>query len=324
MESVGAIPRKEIDFATLTADGLWSTFVSKSCYGGALAYAVLSRANKMGCLCSVSLEKNQEKRMKQRECWYEWCSLACNLLWARRVSFKLVSQRTSYKNRILATWTEPETLPLTAFSCSEITIPANYVARISSLVVQSDSAKLLDQIVFCANDERQMIISDIWLKIKEEFVCNALWKPFFEFTFSEVRHIHPTVHDIDNLSLQTIADTWHRIMFHLGKLFSSPLLLQKIPPDNHSVWIKCICSPSFEIPISERAIIMWTWLVWSSNPIPFFINAKLRAALVDLPNSSTESRATEERLSLLTTLRAKRLISNSEFKSKRLCILGSL
>jgi hypothetical protein len=54
MESKGA-NLKEIDFATLTAEGVWSIFVSKSCYGGALAYAVLSRAKKMGCLSSWSL-----------------------------------------------------------------------------------------------------------------------------------------------------------------------------------------------------------------------------------------------------------------------------
>ena len=43
MESKDAIPPKEIDFASLTADGLWSIFVSKLFYGGALAYGVLSR-----------------------------------------------------------------------------------------------------------------------------------------------------------------------------------------------------------------------------------------------------------------------------------------
>ena len=60
MESKGTNSPKEIDFANLTAECLWSIFLAKSCYGGALAYAVLSRANKMGCDCSVSLEKNQE------------------------------------------------------------------------------------------------------------------------------------------------------------------------------------------------------------------------------------------------------------------------
>jgi hypothetical protein len=315
---------KEIDFATLTADGLWSTFVSKTCYGGALAYAVLSRASKMGCLASASLEKLKENRMKQRGCWIEWCSLSCNLLWARRFSFQLVSERASYKNKILATWSESETLPLPSPTCSEFIIPADCVARIASLAVQSDSANLLEQILFCANDDRRITISELWLKIKNDFVCNTLWEPLFEFTFSEVRHIHPTVHHNDQLSLATIADTWLRIMHHLRKLFSSPLLLQLSPSDHHTVWVHCICSPSFEIPMSERAVIMWIWLLWSSHTLPFFINANLRSAVGDLPHSSTPPVEAENRLHVLTSLRAKRLITLSEYKMKRLCILGSL
>jgi hypothetical protein len=195
MESKGTKPPKEIeeiDFANLTAQGIWSIFVSKSCYGGALAYAVLSRANKMGCPSSVSLEKTPANRMKQKECWFDWCSLTSNLFWARRFSFQLVSQRASYENRILAIWSEPEALPLPALSCSEFTISAGCVARIASLVVQGDSAKLLDQIVFCANDDRRIIIPELWLKIRNDFVCNSLWEPNFEFKFSEVQHIRPT------------------------------------------------------------------------------------------------------------------------------------
>jgi hypothetical protein len=215
MESRGANPPTEIDFAVLTAQGIWSIFVSKSCYGGALAYAMLSRANKMGCLCSVSLEKLPANRMKQKECWYDWCSLACNLFWARRVSFQLVSQRASYNKKIFASWSEPEALPLPALSCCEFTIPACCVARIASLAVQVDSSKLLDQIVLCANDDRRLIIQDLWMKIKKDFVCNPLWEPHFEFKFCEVRHIRPTFHPNDDLSPGTIADTWLRILYHL-------------------------------------------------------------------------------------------------------------
>ena len=329
MESKGTNSPKEIDFANLTAECLWSIFLAKSCYGGALAYAVLSRANKMGCDCSVSLEKLQANRMKQRETWCEWCNLACNMLWARRCSFQLISQRASYRNKILATWSEPVASPLPAVACSEFTIPADCVARIASLVFHGDSSKLLEQVVFSASDERRIIISDLWLKIKNEFVCNALWQPSFEFSFSEVRHIRPTVHCDDHLSLGSIANTWSRVVYHLKKLFSSPSLLEPFPPDNHVVWLHCSCCPSFEIPLSERAVIMWVWLLWSSKPLPFFLNANLRSAPVpsfDVPNSSFSARggSVEDRLGLLTTLRAKRLITNSEFKKKRLCILSSL
>jgi hypothetical protein len=326
-KSKGANLLKEIDFSTLTAEGIWSIFVSKSCYGGALAYAVLSRANKMGCLSSSSLEKLPANRMKQRECWYDWCSLTCNLFWARRVSFQLVSQRASYKKRVFATWSEPEALPLPELSCSAFTLPANSVARIASLAVHGDSAKLLDQIECCANDDRRIIMPELWLKIKNDFVCNSSWEPVFEFTFSEVRHIRPAVHP-DHISPGTIADTWLRILYHLRNVFMSPSLLQPTPPENHTVWVHCICSPSLEIPMSERAVIMWIWLLWSSTetPIPFFLVSKLRPAPVpslDVPKAH-DTHTLKHRLSVLTSLRSEGLITNAEFKTKRQCIIGSL
>lgn len=317
---------KEIDFANLTAEGLWSIFVSKSCYGGALAYAVLSRATKMGCVCSMSLEKLQANRMKQKNAWYEWCSLTCNMLWARHFSFQVISHRASYKNRILATWSEPVESPLPALSCSEFTIPADCVARIASVAVHCNGSKLLDQVVRSACDDRRIIISELWLKIKKDFVCNAVWQPSFELSFIEVRHIRPNVHCDDQLSLGTIADTWGRIVSHLTMLTLSISQLKPFPPDAHTVWSHCICSSSLKIPMSERAVIMWIWLLWSSNMIPFTLSAQLHSAPAppkfDVANSSLFS--TEDRLSELTTLRNKRLITSSEFKRKRLCILNSL
>jgi hypothetical protein len=318
---------KEIDFANLTAECLWSIFVSKSCYGGALAYAVLSRASKMGCFCSVSLEKSPANRMKQREAWCEWCSLTCNLLWARRSSFKLTSERASYKNRLIPSWSEPVAPPLLALPCSEIKIPANCAARIASLAVLADSCNLLDQVIRCACDDRQIIISELWLKIKNDFICNALWQPSFEFSFSEVRHIRPTADCHHHLSPASIADTWLRVVYHLQKLFLSPSLLGPIPLDDNTVWSNFICCPSFEIPSSERAVIMWIWLLWSSNSLSFFVSSKLRSAPVpslDLPNSSLPSRNVEDRLRQLTELRAKRLITATEFRKKRLCVIGTL
>jgi hypothetical protein len=316
---------EEIDFAVLTAEGLWDVFLSKPCYGGALAYAVLSRATKMGCDCSVSLEKMQANRMKQRDAWFEWCSLTCNMIWARHISFQLISQRASYKKRIRATWSEPVESPLPALSCSEFTIPADCVARIASLAVHADGSKLLGQVVLSARDDRRIIIPELWLKIKKDFVCNALWQPSFEFSFIEVRHICPNVHCNDQLSPGLIADTWGRIVSHFKMLVSSTSQLKPSPPDNHAVWSHCICSSSSQIPVSERAVIMWIWLLWSSNPLPFFLNVQLHSApapTFDVANSSL--RSAEDRLSLLTTLRNKRLITNSEFKKKRLCIISTL
>ena len=56
------LPLPEINFAELTADQLWSIFETKAFFGGALAYAVFSRASKLGCPCSVTLEKTREGR----------------------------------------------------------------------------------------------------------------------------------------------------------------------------------------------------------------------------------------------------------------------
>ena len=108
----------------------------------------------------------------------------------------------------------------------------------------------------------------------------------------------------------------------------SPSLLQPTPPENHTVWVQVICSPSLEIPMSERAVIMWIWLLWSSTetPIPFFLVSKLRSAPVpslDVPKAS-DAHTLKHRLSVLTSLRSDGLITNAEFKAKRQCILGSL
>jgi hypothetical protein len=80
--------------------------------------------------------------------------------------------------------------------------------------------------------------------------------------------------------------------------------------------------------MSERAVIMWIWLLWSSTetPIPFFLVSKLRPAPVpslDVPKAS-DTHTLKHRLSVLTSLRSEGLITNAEFKTKRQCILGSL
>ena len=330
MDLKASIQVREIDFATLTDESLWSIFVTKSLYGGALAYAVLSRANKMGCVCSVSLQKSQEKRTKQFQDWREWCSLACNLLWARLISFQVVSQRESYKGRILATWSKHVALPLPVTACSEFTLSDDCVARIASLAVHGDSAKLLDQVVFCAHDDRRIIMSELWFKIMCDFVCNASFEVTSEFAFSQVQHIRQAVHlDFLEIPLESIAATWLRIVFHLQKLFSSSSLSQSCRrSENETVWTHYICCPSFLIPMRERAIIMWIWLLWSSKPLPFFLSAQLRSAIVassDAPCLADKPvRTAQDRLSELVNLRFKRLITKSEYETKRQCILSSL
>jgi hypothetical protein len=102
----------------------------------------------------------------------------------------------------------------------------------------------------------------------------------------------------------------------------SPSLEQANSRDYHAVWVH-ICSPSFEIPKSERAVIMWIWLLWSSIPLPYFLSKKLLGSALEVPGAS-DAHTLEYRLSLLTSLRSKRLITNSEFKRKRECIIAGL
>ena len=200
------------------------------------------------------------------------------------------------------------------------------MARIASLAVHGDGPKLLSEVVLSACDDRRIIVSELWLKIKKDLVCNALWQPSFEFSFNEVRHIRPNAHCNDQLSPASIAATWHRIVSHLKTLFLSISQLEPSPPENHThtVWVRCICSPSLKIPMSERAVVMWIWLLWSSNTIPFFISAQVKVHPPPAEKLPPSLRGVQERMRLLTTLHNERLITSSEFKKKRLCILNSL
>ena len=93
-----------IDFSNLNGESLWCIFETKAYYGGALAYAVLSRASKMDCACCASLAKGSEGRRKQKEEWLRWTAKFCNLFWAKYYSFQVVSQRHSYKNKLDSFW----------------------------------------------------------------------------------------------------------------------------------------------------------------------------------------------------------------------------
>jgi len=260
----------------------------------------------------------RERRKKQKEDWLRWCSKFCNLVWAKRIAFEVVSERSSYKKRLTACWSASAPF-LSDISCSELKLSHNIVARIASLAMHPDSADLLDQVVCCASDERRRIIPSLWLKIKEDFVCGASWVPLYQFTFSEdVKQINPSVSPHDDVSLSLIAETWSLILLHLGRMFSSPL--RKL--EQQVVWNHFVCDPASEIPVSERAITMWIWLLWSSHSLPFSLNQTLlRPPVVD---SSFEVRNAEERLSVLASLLSKRMITKAEFTNKRQCIIHSL
>jgi hypothetical protein len=87
--------------------------------------------------------------------------------------------------------------------------------------------------------------------------------------------------------------------------------------DAQVVWNDYVCNPAL-IPISERVIVMWIWLLWSSHQLPTFLNQKICSqALVG-------QRGVEERLNFLQHLRSKRMITRDEFSRKRSCILNCL
>ena len=308
-----------VDFADLNAETLWSYFVSKACYGGALAYAVLSRARKLGCQCGVSLERLKEAREKQKTDWIEWCSKFCNLLWARNVAFQVISERPSFKSRLTVCWSSRAHYSCPAIVSSEFNLSHSTVARIASLAVHSESSEFLDQVVLCASDERRDIIPYLWSKLKDNFVCSKTWAPSFQFTFAdEVQLIDPSASSCD-IETGLIAETWCRILVHISRIFSS----SHSKSDQQTVWKNVVCNPAFQIPVQERVITMWIWLLWSSNTLPFFLNKALNRP-PEVAGSAENAAGVEFRLHVLQSLRSKRLVSKTEYFNKRQCIISSL
>ena len=304
-----------VDFAELTAETMWNIFEAKAYNGGVLAYAVLSRANKLGCSCSAALEKTKEGRKRQLESWIAWSSKFCNLFWAKRVAFDVVSTRSSFKNHLTAVWHSSASsalVPTLYTSCSEIKLPDNILARVASLVLYSDGADWLSQVECCASDARRCVIPTLWSKVKAEFVCNTLWMPSYKFSFSdEVASIDPSACCQTDVLWNVLAENWNRILLRMSTLLSLPV------KDAHFFWNDHVCNPAL-IPISERVIVMWIWLLWSSHELPTFLNQKICSqALVD-------QRGVEERLMFLQNLRSKRIITRDEFSRKRSCILNCL
>jgi len=311
-----------VDFSTLTANELWDIFESKASNGGSLAYAVLSRARNLGCPCSTSLDKLKEGRFKQKDSWLEWNSKFCNLAWARRYAYEVASSRCTYNRRLTACWSALAPFTLDS-KCDNFSLSHNTVARIASLVMHSDSAALLEQVMCCASDARKDILSIIWLKIKESFVCCQSWVPKFEVTFSEeVDCINPSVSASDDLCLGLLAATWARILSHLRKIFMSPYS----KCDRCVVWNQCVCDSAFHIPASERVVVMWIWLLWSSRTLPAVLKEKLTVTPETfVPHLEIDkTKEVRERLKLIADLRTDRIITKTEYLRKRQRILDSL
>lgn len=319
------VTSSRIDFSILNGESLWCIFETKAFYGGALAYAVLSRASKMDCACRATLEKGAEGRRKQKEEWLRWCAKFCNLLWAKYYSYQVVSQRHSYKNKLDACWSAPPPPPLSS-TVNPTELNENIVARIASLPVHSDSAELLDQLLCCECDERRDVIPSLWLKIREDFVCNESWQPSYRFTFNdEVKSIDPSGLPDSEISLGLIASSWSRIMLHQGRIFSSPVKKFEtlFNSADHGIWMHCVCDVAFEIPVPERAVTMWVWLLWESQTLPLSLKKSMLHPPTMPPLIDDVCNA-EGRLTVLQNLLGKRLITKAEFLAKRKRILETL
>ena len=135
-----------VDFRLLDSNSLWELFERRSGNGGAVAYAVLSMAKKIGCLCGCSLGKSKDSRSKQVEHWKQFCENTCNLMWAKRFAFSIVSSRASYRGRLTAIWSsEPGKLMQQRVIPNRVGCVNNDIARIASLAVYSRSAEFIDQ-----------------------------------------------------------------------------------------------------------------------------------------------------------------------------------
>jgi hypothetical protein len=200
------------------------------------------------------------------------------------------------------------------------------MARIASLPVHSDSAELLEQVLCCENDERRDVIPNLWLKIKQDFVCNESWRPIYRFTFNdEVKSIDPSVMPDCDISWSLISSSWTRIMLHQGRIFSSPVKKFQALLDSveHGIWMHCVCDVAFEIPVLERAVTMWVWLLWESQKLPLSLKNSMMHPPTMAPLIDDVCNA-EGRLTVLQNLLGKRLISKAEFLSKRRCIIDTL
>jgi hypothetical protein len=143
------------------------------------------------------------------------------------------------------------------------------------------------------------------------------------YTFSEeVDRINPSVSENDDLCLSLLAATWARILSHLRKIFLSP----SNKSDRNVVWNHCVCDSAFQIPVTERVIVMWIWLLWSSRTLPAVLKEMLTLTPEKIvpPLEIDKTKEIKERLKLIGELRAEHIISKTEYSRKRQRILDSL
>lgn len=114
--------------------------------------------------------KTKDSRLKQLEYWKQFCEKTCNLMWAKRFAFSIVSSRVSFRGRLTAIWSsEPVKSTQQRVISNPVGCVDNDIARIASLAVYSRSAEFLDQVIYCAKDCRASIIDDLWALLLSDF-----------------------------------------------------------------------------------------------------------------------------------------------------------
>jgi hypothetical protein len=332
-----------VDFRLLNSNSLWDLFERRSVNGGAVAYAVLSKAKKIGCLCGSSLEKTKDSRLKQLEYWKQFCEKTCNLMWAKRFAFSIVSSRVSFRGRLTAIWSsEPVKLTQQRVISNPVGCVDNDIARIASLAVYSRSAELLDQVIYCAKDCRASIIDDLWALLLSDFLCNSSWAPCHKYSFNdEILKITPESACSVGISIASVRELWTNVLSYLSGIFSGKHYKPNLDVD--TIWSAHVSTSA--IPTCHHAITMWVLLLWTSNSISPFLEHAVKlpqsgpcfAADAKLPQSGPllTSLSVEEcgvsfttnsdkRVDALLMLRSKGMITKAEFEQMRRRIIHDL
>ena len=332
-----------VDFRLLNSNSLWDLFERKSVNGGAVAYAVLSMAKKIGCLCGCSLGKTKDNRLKQFEYWKQFCEKTCNLMWAKRFAFSIVSSRVSFRGRLTAIWSsEPGKLMQQRVIPNPVGCVNNDIARIASLAVCSRSAEFLDQVIYCAKDCRASIIDDLWALLLNDFLCNTSWAPCHKYTYNDdVSKITPESACSVCIAIPSVRELWTTVLSYLNGIFSRKDYSPNLDVD--TIWSAYVCTSA--IPTCHHAITMWVLLLWTSNSISPFLERAVKlaqrgpcfAAVVMPPQSSPTptgvsaegcsvsfTSSTDKRVDALLMLRSKGMITKAEFEQMRLRIIHDL
>jgi hypothetical protein len=199
----------------------------------------------------------------------QFCEKTCNLMWAKRFAFSIVSSRVSFRGRLTAIWSsEPVKLTQQRVISNPVGCVDNDIARIASLAVYSRSAEFLDQVIYCAKDCRASIIDDLWALLLNEFLCNTSWAPCHKYTYNgDVSKITPESACSVGIDIPSVRELWTTVLSYLSGIFSRKDYTLVLDVD--TIWSAYVCTSA--IPTCHHAITMWVLLLWTSNSISPFL-----------------------------------------------------